>query len=232
MKLLFWALLVANLLLFGALRWGGHLLDDGQASQEQPLLYAEKIRLLDLAQSTPPEIQTLSAPAATAVSSPSLLLNKSGNTLCLEWGDFSGADLIRATNSLARLQLGDKLIQRGVEHSLGYWVYIPPLKDRASFNRKIAQLKVRGIEEYFVVQEPGQWLNAISLGVFKTQEAAQKFTEELRKNDVHSTKIGERNSKFKLTVFTLNGVDETARLKVADLQKSFPGSELSNVICN
>jgi len=68
--------------------------------------------------------------------------------------------------------------------------------------------------------------------VFKTQEAAQKFTEELRKNDVHSTKIGERNSKFKLTVFTLNGVDETARLKVAELQKSFPGSELSNVICN
>lgn len=231
MKALFWILLVANLLLFATLQWGDRLLDNSQASP-QPSLHAEKIHLLDLVQSAPPETQAVSAPLGSAVSTSSLLANKSSGTVCLEWGDFSGDDLLRATKDLADLQLGNKLSQREVERSLGYWVYVPPLRDKVALNQKIAQLKARGIKEYFVVQDPGQWLNAISLGVFKTQEAAQKYTDELRKQDVRTTKIGERNSKFKLTVFTLSGVDETTRLKLIDLQKNFPASELSNIVCN
>ena len=70
------------------------------------------------------------------------------------------------------MKLGDNLTQRSVEHNHGYWVYIPPLKKRANVEKKIAQLKERGIKDYFVVQEKGKWLNAISLGVFRTQEAA------------------------------------------------------------
>ncbi len=220
MKALFWIFLVANLLLFATLQWGNRLLDNRQIRLEQPLLHAEKIRLIDLPDSAILETQALSVPLETS------------SGVCFEWGDFSGADLLRATKNLAGLQLGNKLSQRDVEHNLGYWVYIPPINDKALLNQKIAQLKTRGIEEYFVVQEPGQWLNAISLGVFKTQEAAQKFTDELRKNDVRSARIGERNSKFKRTVFTLNDVDEMTRSKIIELRKNFPTSEIRNIVCN
>ena len=73
------------------------------------------------------------------------------------------------------MQLGGKLSQRQVELDRGYWVYFPPLKNKEAVNRKIAELKALGINDYFVVQGPGHWQNAISLGVFKTGDAAQKI---------------------------------------------------------
>ena len=151
--------------------------------------------------------------------------------VCMEWGDFSGTDLKRSEAALSALQLGNKLSQRQIEHSIGYWVYIPPLKDKTAVSQKIAQLKVRGIDEYFVVQDKGPWLNAISLGIFKTPEAAQHFLNELRTKDVRSAKTGERNNKFKTTLFVLNDLTNEAAAKLAEIQKDFPGSELKNVPC-
>jgi len=82
------------------------------------------------------------------------------------------------------------------------------------------------------VQEAGPWLNAISLGVFKTQDAAQKFTESLRAKEVHSAQIGERAGKFKTTVFMLNNLDAATSGKLTSLQKDFAGSELKNLPCH
>ena len=149
----------------------------------------------------------------------------------MEWGDFSGADLKRSEDALAALQLGDKLSQRQIEHSIGYWVYIPPQKDKTAVTQKIAQLKARGIEEYFVVQDKGPWLNAISLGIFKTPEAAQHFLDDLRTKDVRSAKTGERSNKFKTTLFALNGLNSETAARLIAIQKDFPGSELKNVPC-
>jgi SPOR domain len=183
------------------------------------------------------------SPASAPASSPpatnqKLSLNKSapaaaktGAPVCLEWGDFSGPDLARATAALAALQLADKLSQRQVERDIGYWVYIPPLRNRAAVNRKIAELKKLGIREYFVVQVSGHWLNAISLGVFKTREAAQNFLHDLQAKGVHTAQVGERASKLKATIFMLNGVDAATGAKLTAMQKDFAGSELNNVPC-
>ncbi len=232
MKALFWILLVANVILFAVMQWGGALLGDGQVAQGQPPLHEEKIRLLDLPQSAPVPVQSAPVPVAAVVAASAPAVAKPANTVCMEWSDFSGADLARAGNALASLQLGDKLGQRQVEHNIGFWVYIPPLKDKAAVNQKVAQLKARGVAEYFVVQEAGQWLNAISLGVFKTQEAAQKFTESLRAKDVRTAQIGERASKLKATVFVLNGLDAATSSKLTALQKDFAGSELKSIPCH
>jgi hypothetical protein len=170
-------------------------------------------------------------PASAAGNIP-VLSTAQPDTSCMEWGEFSGADLARATAALSALQLGDKLSQRQVEYAIGYWVYIPPQKDKATVNQKVAQLKARGIEEYFVVPDAGPWLNAISLGVFRTQEAAQHFLDELRRTkDVRSAQIGERASKLKTTLFLLNGLDAKAAASIAEMQKDFAGSELKNVPC-
>lgn len=150
---------------------------------------------------------------------------------CTEWGEFSGSDLVRAQEALAMLKLGDDLSQRTVEQGHGYWVYIPPLKKRADLERKIEQLKQRGVKDYFVVQEKGQWLNAISLGMFKTQESAQKFLVTLRAKDVRTAKVGERTSKLKFTVFVMKGLDAGTEDKLKALQKEFPDSELKVSAC-
>lgn len=222
MRAIFWILLAANAILFAAMQWGGLLVADEQTGQTQPALHEEQIRLLaDLPKSAPAAVLPASAPVAAKPDMPA----------CLEWGEFSGTDLARATAALTALQLGDKLSQRQVEYTIGYWVYIPPLADKNALNQKIAQLKARGIKEYFIVLEAGQWLNAISLGVFKTQEAAQKFQDELHAKGVRDAQNGERASKLKATIFRLNGVDDTIGAKLAAMQKDFAGSELKNVTC-
>jgi hypothetical protein len=260
MRNLFWLLLLGNVILFAVMQRGG-LGWGEPAVQAQPDLHGEMIRLMTAPQSAPAKtshapvpvpapvqvisahapVVGLSAPVPASSPSPSnlkLSVNmaapaaaKPGAPVCLEWGDFSGPDLARATAALAALQLAGKLSQRQVERDIGYWVYIPPLRNRAAVNRKIAELKRLGIREYFVVQVSGHWLNAISLGVFKTREAAQNFLHDLRAKGVHTAQVGERASKLKATIFMLNGVDAATAAKLTAMQKDFAGSELNNVPC-
>lgn len=235
MKALVWILLLGNLIFFAAMQWGGLLTADEQAVQVQPPLHEEKISLQSMPQGKPaaalPAPAPVAVPAPAPVEAPEPLAARPAAS-CMEWGEFSGADLARATAALSALQLGDKLSERQVEYTIGYWVYIPPLKDKAAVNRKIAQLKARGIEEYFVVSEAGTWLNAISLGVFRTREAAQHFLDELqRTKDVRSAQVGERASKLKATIFVLNGLEAATANRLAEMQKDFAGSELKDIAC-
>lgn len=225
---LFWTLLGVNVLLFAAMQWGGLLTTEPDALVPTAL-HEEKIRLLE----APSSAEAQAAPVSAAVSSVPVAATvpTSEARACMEWGEFSGADLTRAAGALGALRLGNRLDRREVEYSIGYWVYIPPLKDKATVTQKIEQLKERGIEEYFVVQDAGAWFNAISLGVFKTREAAQNFVNQLRTKDVRSAQIGERSSKLKATVFVLNGLDAALAEKLTGLQKDFPDSVLKQISC-
>ena len=233
MKALVWILLLGNVIFFAVMQWGGLLAADEQAAQAQPPLHEEKISVLSAPQGKPVAVLPASAPAPVPapVEAPAALTAKP-DVSCMEWGEFSGADLARATAALSTLQLGDKLSQHQVEYAIGYWVYISPMKDKAAVNQKIAQLKARGIDEYFVVPDAGPWQNAISLGVFKTREAAQHFLDELRRTKgVRSAQIGERASKLKVTLFVLNGLDAKTGTELARIQKDFAGSELKDIPC-
>jgi hypothetical protein len=156
---------------------------------------------------------------------------KSAARACMEWGEFSGADLKHSTNSLAALKLGDHLTHRTVEYASGYWVYMPPLKNKAAVNRKIAQIKALGVEEFYVVHEPPKLVNVISLGVFKTREAAKNFLATLHQKGVRTAMVGERKRKLKFTVYQLKNVDTAAVARLSVLQKDFAYSELKTVPC-
>jgi hypothetical protein len=259
MRNLFWILLLANVIFFALMQRGGF--DWGeQEVKAEPELNGDMIRLLQEPQSPPPKpsatpapakppippapapsvpAQVVAAPEPVPTPSPSpFTLNMAasedkipGKLICLEWGDFSGSDLTRAKDALSALKLADKLNQRQIERDIGYWVYIPPLKNRAAVNRKIVELKALGIKEYFVVQASGHWLNAISLGVFKTRDAAENFLHVLNAKGVRSAKVGERVSKIITTVFILNEVNAGTETQLKAIQKEFPGSELNNVPC-
>lgn len=240
-------LLLANLALFGWMRWGQTLTVDADAQAVQAALKADKIRLVEwstasaAATSTtsgsPLALSPVSAPplvesAVVAAAAPVAAVKAPSKALsCAEWGEFSGVDLIRARQALAALNLGGKLTQRSVEHDHGYWVYMPPLKTRAEVEKKIAQLKQRGVNDYFVVQEEGEWQNAISLGVFRTEEAAQKFLATLRTQQVRTARVGERVSKLRFTVFVMKGLNAGAMSKVEALRKQFSDSELKVSAC-
>jgi hypothetical protein len=252
MRNLFWILLLGNVVLFAVMQAGGFGLGE-QEVQAQPELNGDMIRLIPALQSAPakalpsskPVSEPVTAPAPVVVPSPpeshakpdsatdaaAPAAAKPDTLACLEWGDFSGQDLARATAALSALQLADKLSQRQIEQDIGYWVYFPPLKNKAAVNRKLAEIKALGIREYFVVQASGHWHNAISLGVFKTQEAAQSFLHGLNAKGVHTAQVGERASKLISTIFMLHGVDAATVSKLTAMQNDFPGSTLNNVPC-
>lgn len=251
MKWLFGFLLLLSIGLFAFKQWGGALTGTAKNGQTLGELNPEKIRLLDMpaARQMPAsaaqaavvsEPVAASAVAPTAVSAPSVVpasapvpapVAKAAAKACMEWGEFSGADLARADKALSELKLGDRLARRSVEHAGGYWVYFPPLKNQAAVNNKIEQIKAIGVEDYFVVQEPPLWVNAISLGVFKTQEAAKNHLVSLNKKGVRTAKMGERKRKLNYTVLVLNHIDADAAARLSELQKSFANSELTTVAC-
>lgn len=245
MKWLFWLLLAANLAFFATMQWGELLTGDHPDLSSQPPLNEQKIKLL----SAPPEAHVSAPPSPDVNATPPLLPevlaqvppppaapaapqeNITSGKSCLEWGEFSGNDLKRAAAALAPLKLGSQLSRRQVEYISGYWAYIPPPKSRAEIDKKINVLKARGIADYFVVQEPGKWQNAISLGVFKTREAAQKFLDKLSAKGIKTPVIGERMTKLKFTVFVIHNPDAAAIEKISELHRTFDGSELRPVDC-
>jgi len=234
LKIILGLLVAANLVFFALMESG--LFDANTAANVQPNLHAEKITLLSDAQVAAAIAQPKSAVANTdemaASAVPAVNPDKSGKVACYEWGDFADAELERASGVLKNLQLGKRLSSREIEHVIGYWVYIPPLKDKAAVAQKIAQLKARGVPEYFAVQEAGEWLNAISLGVFKTQAAAQHFLDSLNAKDVRTAKVGERAGKTQTTLFVINGLDVKENKQLMGFQKDFQGTELKSVSCH
>jgi hypothetical protein len=239
MKVWIWILLLVNAIFFAVMQWGNGLLGADHSNQTLPELQAEKILIINppvlahnAGASKPDDIPAVSSVAPGNAPATPQALAKPESGICMEWGEFSGAELSRATAALQNLKLGDKMSQRQVEHNIGYWVYLPPLKDKAAIIQKLAQLKTRGVEEFFVVQDDPKWMNAISLGVFKTRDAAQKFLDALKAKDVHTAQIGDRSSKQKATVFIFRNLDAPSAAKVNTLRNGFSVSELKSMSCD
>lgn len=239
MKVFFWVALLVNLLLFAL--WQAGLFTGASSALPQADLNAANIRLANAAASAVPAVSAVGeaakmpAIAASAVVvmpvSAVAATAEPSSPVCMEWGEFSGAALTRANKLLSGMNLGNKLSQRQIEHANGYWVYIGPLPDKTTVTQKLAQLKARGVEDYFVVQDDPAWNNTISLGVFKTEDAARNFLVELQGKGVKTAQVGEKSGKPKSTVFVFTSVDRTSANRLAAMQKEFGDSLLKNVPC-
>ncbi|HKA42449.1 MAG TPA: SPOR domain-containing protein [Burkholderiales bacterium] len=159
----------------------------------------------------------------------------SGKTIapsaCIEWGIFAGPDVARAESALGRLDLPQDRVERTVTDAGGYWVYIPALKSKSETDRKIGELKALGVSDFFIVQDAGQWRNSISLGIFRTDEAAQSFLNKLRDRGVRSAVAERRENFLKQIAFLVREPDESTVARLAALQREFPGSELKATQC-
>ena len=201
------------------------MIDENQNLKHQSPLNVEKIKLLG-APTVAPAPSLSSDVLATSQD------QRAFTDVCLEWGEFSGTDSVRAAAALTISKLTDKLTQRQTEYAIGYWVYLPPAQTRAEMDKNIAELKAHNIKDYFTVQDAGQWKGAISLGVFKTDKTARKVFDSLRAKGVKTAMMGELMSKFKLTVFVLKSPDAAAIEKMVTLQKEFDGSAVHLVACD
>lgn len=216
MRLLFLLLLLANIAFAALIQLGAGTGNNAQIAQQQ--IHPEKIRLVPPRRAAAPAEKVASKLAA-------------GMGACVEWGAFAGNEMTRAVAALAKLELGDKLSQRSIEELPGFWVYIPPLKSRQDADKKISELKTLGVTDYFLVQDNSKWRNAISLGIFKTEEAANNRLQSLKDKGVRSAVMGEWTQKVNQVMFVVREPGDTVQVKLVELQREFPGSELKATQC-
>jgi len=208
MRLLFFIFLLLNAAAFGYIRYA-----ENRAGADS------QFALLQIA----PEKMKLLKPALVrkdaARAQPGLV--------CLEWGGFAGDEVARAAAALGKLALGDKVTQRDTGDS--YWVYIPPMKTQVEAEKKTGELKARGVADFYLMQDNDQWRYAISLGVFKTEEAANNYLAQLRQKGVRSAIASPRGAKGSL--FVIRDPGDAAAAKIAELKVEFPAAQLKAATC-
>lgn len=220
MRALFLLFVLANLAFFA---WANFFSDADTQSDPRPQarqIAPEKLRVLPSTVRTAPPASV--KPAAENPGPQSA----AARTPCLELGAFSAVDAVRASEALAPLSLGARLSQRQVDDSAGWWVFIAPRGSRQDAQKKAAELKALGVDEYFILQDEGPLRYALSLGVFKSESAATSRLEALRAKGVKTAQMGARETALQKIYFQVRAVDEALAAKMRELAQTFTGSEL------
>jgi len=215
-------LLLANLGFFAWIYFRADRASDEPQLMEQQL-NPQAIRLLSADQVAALAAERTKQTAERAKSPPKVAL-----AACLELGPFNPGEVARVQQAFEPLALGSRLSQRRAEEIASYWVFMPPQRDRQAVNRKAAELKKLGVEDFFIVQEDPAFRFAISLGVFKTEEAARSRLAELRTRGVRTARVGPRETSVQKVYFTVREVPDAQVSRLNDLRQSFAGSELKD----
>lgn len=192
------------------------------ARGEQPVLPAPPV---------PPEPQPATEPppavesATPSEPAPPVLAPVAVVNACSRWQQLPLADADRLGAHIAQKFPAFKLTRR-IEPGEGnsWWVFIPPLPDKAAAEKKAAELRSLGISDYFIVQEPGANHFAISLGVFSSEKGGQERLAEARALGVRSAKFSLRPGKDSLVTLDVSGPENeraTMRKAAATLLPKF-----------
>lgn len=223
MRALFLLLVLANAAFYG---WSRYLSPSDAVADPAPLgrqIEPEKLRIVGPAEQPSASAKPSANAQAGVALVPAQSLSAAG---CLEWGSFTLADAPRAEQLLEPMALGSRLSQRRTEELAGWWVFIPPQPDRQSALKKAAELKSLRVEDYFVVADEGPQRWAVSLGVFRSQEAANARLAALRSLGVRSAQSGPREALVPKVWLQVKGVDAALEARLLEAARQVEGSEL------
>jgi len=228
LKFLFWLLLAANGVLF-ALHQG--YLGGGDASRREPArlarqLNADKLTLIDESRARAAAAPLFSepapdaAPVAPEAAAPAPVADSAATppatdavTACVEIGDFGAADGQRFAARLEQLGLRAQASTRQVgdgAEAASYMVYLAPPPDHAALEAKLAELRQQGVRDFYVLPPSAAPAGAISLGVFKSEEAARTQLAGVLKKGVRGARIQTRGARQAYQLRALQPAQQTA----------------------
>lgn len=220
LKFIFWSLVAANgaLYAYGQGYLGHFSGNEHEPARLQNQLNADKLAVIPAGQASAPP-----ATAAAAAEAPKL----PDALACVEIGNFLIGEARRFEAQLAPLELGDRQSRHnlpGTEVS-SYIVYIPPQGSKEGADKKAGELRQLGVTNYFVMSDTPAMRWAISLGVFKTEGAAQNQLAALVKQGVHSARVAPRLSGSKLLAFQFREIDTDIKARLEKIRAGFPNTE-------
>jgi len=254
LKLLFWLLLIGNAALFAMQRGylGATASERHEPKRLTQQLHPETLTILpanseklvtpaksdapagtvaaadakDAKQSkpdaTPPEAKAPAADAAAPAPAAPLIA-------CTEIGNFNAVEVRKFDVQLSSLNLAVKPTTRSVQEAASHMVYIPTQDGKDGADRKAAELRRLGIQDFYVMPEsqPNPALRwAISLGVFKTEEAAKAYIGRLIPQGVRSARIMARNVTSNKQAYQWRNVDAATKAALDGLKAKFPNQEM------
>lgn len=241
LKFLFAILLLANGALFAYHQ--GHLApwfaENREPSRQARQLNADKIQLLPRAPSLkeepaptpavePAVVENDAAPAPDqAVVAVAQAVNGSKPELiaCTEVGNFSESDAQGFETRLASLALGPRLSRRAITEGGSHIVFMPPQGSKEGADKKVGELRRLGVTDFFVIQDNAEMRWAISLGVFRTEEAAKKRLAQLGQQGVRTARIGNHNAATRIA-FQLRELDAAAKEQLEKIKADYPAQEI------
>lgn len=165
------------------------------------------------ASAAPPAAPVLQTAVMGAISPPM-------NASCVEWGSFGDTELAQALIWLsARFPQLTVNTRRG-EEAQSWMVRIPPLRNAAAAQARASALRLQGLEDIFVFQDPGPNQHALSLGLFRSEDAARRFMESLNTKRVAGAQIVARSNVR--TWLTLRPISAQVRDGLEAGRASFP----------
>ncbi|MCK6372570.1 MAG: SPOR domain-containing protein [Zoogloea sp.] len=227
-------LLVANLLALAVWKGGlGSGASGGEPERLSNQLNPERLRLVaelppavsaPVAAAVPEAVPAPaeSAPAPEPVPAKPARAADTAPPACVAFSGLSADQAAELSARVAKTGAGFKLSEsRGVGAS-SWWVHIPSQGNKEGADRKAAELRRLGIEDLFIVQDAGPNQFAISLGLFKNEQAAGRHLNLLREKGVRSAQIASRGASV-LRVEVRGPSDSLATL-ASDLSERLQGA--------
>lgn len=216
LRFFFWTLLFANALLlaFNAGYLGNWSFDTHEPQRMKMEQDADRLQLL----SAKAAIVLNEAPAE----------KKEELIACLEVGNFAQTEALGFEEKLRQLSLGDRQSKASVAEVASNMVYIPPLGSKEGADKKAAELRRIGITDFFIVQDQSDMRWGISLGVFKTEEAAKAHLANLSNKGVRSARIGPRSVSATKFSYQLRALTTEEKRRLDQIKTDFPAQEMHN----
>lgn len=229
MKLLFWALLAANAALFA---YGQGYLGKTEGGEREPQrlksqLASERMVMLSAAEARA-AAETAAAEPAPAEAPPVPAPAPVATIACTQAGSFAGGDARRFETRIDRLGLKERQSRISVpfQEVTSHLVYLPPNGGKEGADRRVAELKDKGVTNFFVMQGEGPMKWAVSLGVFKTETAAQSLVAALGKQGVRGARVLPRGPQSTRAAWQFRNLTNEERTRLAGIADDFAGVQL------
>lgn len=213
-RLLFFLLLIANL------AFGAHLYLSSQAEKVDFATREKNRDEVKLVAVTPPLV------AAKRAEETRLTVQSLAGAACVEFFGVAAADMPRAREAFAALQLGERLVERKVEEITRHWVFVSPARDRRAAEANATAVKSKGVNEVSIRPD-----NSVSLGVFSTEDAARRYLATLEQKGVKIAQVGPFSKEVRETAFLVKEPDTEMVARLTVMQRDFPAAALRAVAC-
>lgn len=201
------ALAFANLLALAVWKgWLGGGSYSGEPERLSNQLNPERMHLVAAAGSAAPVPPPAPEPAAAVApapvqadaspppAAPAAVVERPAPPGCVAFSGLTDPQRDELGARIASAGAGFKLTESRSGTVSSWWVHVPPQGSKEAAERKAAEIRKLGVNDLFIVNDPGPAQFAISLGLYKNETQANRLLETLREKGVRSAQVAGRGA--------------------------------------